>query len=628
MKTCNLWLFLVFLSFNSFTFGNEGEQDVVPVLYMEDLVVTASRFGQSLSDLSPSVSVFSKKTIEDGLYLNVTDVLNQIPGLHLSANGGMGKVTSMFTRGSESNHTAVLLNGRRLPTGFSGQYDLGQLSLSNVGTIEVVRGDNSSLYGGAIGGVVNVRSNVAKGGQNQKLKAEVGSDNGKFYDYNYSLVNDRLNSSFGISSANTDGYQENSAFERNSANLYFVYALNDSIDLDFQYLYYDTILGVRGSIYNQFNPGEIKSASDEINKTKAYMYSPGLTFHISDTSNIKVTTNMSKNELKAIKTDYSSDNIFTENINCLESTYEFSHSDNKVKSILGLMFEKRKYEQNPINNFSTSSVSDFEVSYDTRSFFTNTIYQIDRLSEIEVGGRIDSFSNNFERSRSGSIKYSKILGNDEKTKIHAKYSYGKNPPDLLILAYGQNYNFFLEDIDIELEAIRSKEIGIKTNLGEHELGFVYFDNFINNLSTAPWSPNGYQRVLVDSSQTGSETYLSGKLGDQIRYNISYSYLNAKDDEGSQLIRRPKHKWKASIAREFSNFNIGANFTKVSGLTDFAGKSFDIKDYSVARIYGTYFVSEVCSIHFRVENAMNEKYSYLKGYPAPPRQAYLGMTYGF
>ena len=55
-------------------------------------------------------------------------------------------------------------------------------------------------------------------------------------------------------------------------------------------------------------------------------------------------------------------------------------------------------------------------------------------------------------------------------------------------------------MDIELEAIRSKEIGFKTNLGEHELGFVYYDNFINNLSTAPWSPTGYERVLVDSSQ--------------------------------------------------------------------------------------------------------------------------------
>ena len=117
---------------------------------------------------------------------------------------------------------------------------------------------------------------------------------------------------------------------------------------------------------------------------------------------------------------------------------------------------KRKYEQFPVNDYSPSSVSDYEVSYDTRSFFTNTIYQIDRLSEIEVGGRIDSYSNNFETSRSGSMKYSKSLGNDGKTKIHAKYSYGKNPPELLILAYGQSYNFFLEDMDIELEQFVQK----------------------------------------------------------------------------------------------------------------------------------------------------------------------------
>ena len=143
-----LFLLYLFLALNGICFAQVEEQEMNPVFQMEDFVVTASRFGQALSELSPSVSVFSNKTIEEGLYLNVRDVLNQIPGVYLAANGGIGKVTSMFTRGSESNHTAILLNGRRLPTGFSGQYDLGQLSLSNVGSIEVVRGDNSSLYGG------------------------------------------------------------------------------------------------------------------------------------------------------------------------------------------------------------------------------------------------------------------------------------------------------------------------------------------------------------------------------------------------------------------------------------------------------------------------------------------------
>lgn len=627
MKTFSTHL-LFFIAFSSFSFGQNTEQGIASTYQIEDFVVTASRFEQTLSELSPSVSVFSKEAIESGYYFNLADIINQVPGIHLSANGGMGKVKSMFTRGSESNHTAILLNGRRLPTGFSGQYDLGQLSLANVGSIEVVRGDNSSLYGGAIGGVVNVRSNTAKAGKHQSIKIETGSDNAKFHNYDYAISNDKLTASLAINSASTDGYQDNSNFDRNSANLYFVYALKESVDLDFQYLYYDTVLGVRGSTYSQFFPNQITAVSDEINETKAYMYSPGLVIKLSDTSKVTTTANFSENELKAIKTDWGEDNLFAEAIKCLESTYELRYSHDKAKSIFGLLFEKRKYEQYPINDYSPSSVCDYEVSYDTRSFFTNTIYRIDRLSEIEVGGRIDSYSNNFETSRSGSMKYSKSLGNDGKTKIHAKYSYGKNPPELLILAYGQSYNFFLEDMDIELEAIRSKEIGFKTNLGEHELGFVYYDNFINNLSKAPWSPTGYERVLVDSSQKGSESYLTGNFANDVQYIISYSYLDAKDDEGNQLIRRPKHKWTASFSKVFANLSIGASATKISGLTDYVGQSFDLEDYTVARFYGTLSVNEGFSFHFRFENAFDEKYSYLKGYPAAPRQGYIGMSYDF
>lgn len=610
-------LLLWFLVINSVSFAQVKEQAMAPVFQMEDFVVTASRFGQTLSELSPSVSAFPKKAIEEGLYLNVRDVLNQIPGVHLAANGGMGKATSMFTRGSESSHTAILLNGRRMPTGASGQYDLGNLSLSNVGSIEVVRGDNSSLYGGAIGGVVNIRSDFATGGLNQKFKFEIGSNNAKFYNYNYGLSKNNFNASFAINSANTDGYQENSEFDRDSANLYVVYALSNFVDLDFQYLYYDAAVGV-GISYGV--------PTTEKNLTKAYMYSPGVSFNISDSSQLKLTANFSNNELEAIKTLYSYDRKFTEKIDCLESIFEFEHFKNKGRSIFGLLFEKRRYEESPVNDFSISNVSAYEVSYDTRSFFTNTIYEIDSLSEIEFGGRIDSFSNNFDTSRSGSIKYSKSLNNDANTRIHAKYSYGKNPPDLLILAYGDSYNFFLSDADIQLETIRSREIGLKTDLGAHELGFVYFDNFINNLSTAPWRPNGYERVLVNSSQKGCESYLSGNLTESVQYIISYSYLDAKDEEGNQLIRRPKHKWMASISQKFKDLRIGFNLIKISGLLD--SGDIEIDDYAVARIFGTYKFNDMSSIHFRLENALDKEYSYLNGYSAPPRQGYIGMTYDF
>ena len=619
VKTNHLLLLLYLsLALNAISFAQFEDEEMDPVFQMEDFVVTASRFGQSLSELSPSVSAFPKKTIEEGLYLNVRDVLNQIPGLHIAANGGMGKVSSMFTRGSESNHTAILLNGRRMPTGASGQYDLGNLSLSNVGSIEVVRGDNSSLYGGAIGGVVNIRSDFATGGLKQKIKLESGSDNAKFLNYNYGVSSDKLNASFAINSASTDGYQENTAYERDSANLYLVYSLNNSVNIDFQYLYYDANVGVGTSF---------GSPTLEENLTKAYMYSPGLSFDISNSSKFKLTANFSKNELKAVKTLFNYDKRFTEEIDSLESVYEFSDIKNKGKSVFGLLFERRKYQESPVNDFSTSNVDDYIVSYDTRSFFTNTIYQIDEFSELEFGGRIDNFSNNFDTSKSGSLKYSKSLNNEFNTRIHGKYSYGKNPPDLLVLAYGNSYNFFLSDNNIQLETIRSKEVGFKTDLGDHELGFVYFDNSIMNLSATDYSEfPTVQRVLIDSTQRGSESYLSGNLADNVQYLISYSYLNAKDEEGNQLIRRPKHKLMASVTKAFKDLNIGISMNKISDLIDSGNVKLD--DYSVVRVFGTYTLDENRMVHFRLENAFDREYDYLNGYPAPPKQGYLGFTYKF
>ena len=617
MKNLSIY-FLIFISFNSFSFSQNIEQGKDYTYQIDDFVVTASRLNQSLNDLSPSVYVFSKEAIKEGLYLNIRDVLNQVPGIHIAANGGMGKTTSMFTRGSESNHTAILLNGRRMPTGNSGLYDLGNLGLSNTRSIEVVRGDNSSLYGGAIGGVVNIRSGQSSKGLNQNFNFETGSDGGKFYNYNYGFSDEILSLNFSVNSDHTDGYVENSAFERDSANLYFLYDLNNSVDLDFQYLFYDTSVEVGTSF---------GFPTMEENLTKAYMYSPGLSFDISGSSKLKLMANFSKNELDAIKTTGSYDRRFSEKINSLESVYEITHTKNKGRSIFGLLFEKRRYEENPINDYNLSNIIPYEVSYDTKSFFTNTIYDIDPITEIELGGRIDSFSNNFDTSRSGSLKYTKKLKNLSNSSIHAKYSYGKNPPDLLVLAYGNNYNFFLTDSNIQLETIKSREVGFKTKFINQELGFIYFDNSIFNLSATDYTAYPIvQRILIDTKQRGSETYLSGNLPFEIEYLISYSYLNAKDKEGNQLIRRPKHKWIASVSRVFEDFNIGLNIINISGLIDSGDVQLD--DYTVARIFGTYLLNNKTSINFRFENALDEKYMYLNGYSGAPRQGYIGVTYDF
>ena len=76
-----------------------------------------------------------------------------MPGLTVQQNGGPGTVTSLFTRGGESDFTLVLVDGIRA-NAFGGGLDLSQVPLQDVDRIEVVRGPQSALYGSdAIGGV-------------------------------------------------------------------------------------------------------------------------------------------------------------------------------------------------------------------------------------------------------------------------------------------------------------------------------------------------------------------------------------------------------------------------------------------------------------------------------------------
>ena len=97
-----------------------------------------------------------------------------VPGLTLQQNGGPGTVTSLFTRGGESDFTLVLVDGIRANS-FGGGIDLSQLPLQDVDRIEVLRGSQSALYGSdAIGGVVSVITRTG-GSPSAQAQLEAGS---------------------------------------------------------------------------------------------------------------------------------------------------------------------------------------------------------------------------------------------------------------------------------------------------------------------------------------------------------------------------------------------------------------------------------------------------------------------
>ena len=123
----------------------------------EEIIVAANRLGQSLSTVLAATTVIDKETIRQSQAQNLAGLLAGVPGMQFSPSGGQGAQTSLFMRGTESDHTLILVDGVQMTTNSGPAGRLEFIPLDQIERIEIVRGPRSSVYGSeAIGGVVNI----------------------------------------------------------------------------------------------------------------------------------------------------------------------------------------------------------------------------------------------------------------------------------------------------------------------------------------------------------------------------------------------------------------------------------------------------------------------------------------
>src|SRR5690606_35418494 len=111
---------------------------------------------------------------------SLVDLLRGRAGINLANQGGPGKLSSVFLRGTESDHVLVLVDGARIGSATSGMAAFQDLPLEQIECIEIVRGPRSSLYGSeAIGGVIQIFTRRASegAGLRSNFSLGVGSNN-------------------------------------------------------------------------------------------------------------------------------------------------------------------------------------------------------------------------------------------------------------------------------------------------------------------------------------------------------------------------------------------------------------------------------------------------------------------
>jgi vitamin B12 transporter len=161
-------------------------QDAAPMSITIDTPITvygATRIPTPENQLGTSVTVITGDQIEQKQQRTLPEVLQDVPGLNVVQAGSPGGTASVFIRGTNANHTKVLVDGIDVsdPSSTDGSFDFSQLLATDIDRVEVLRGPQSGLYGSeAIGGVINIITKTGNG----PPKATAGVEGGSFGTFN------------------------------------------------------------------------------------------------------------------------------------------------------------------------------------------------------------------------------------------------------------------------------------------------------------------------------------------------------------------------------------------------------------------------------------------------------------
>ena len=185
----------------------------------DTLIVTASRAPESRARVTDAVSVLTDADLAALGSASLADALRYVPGLNVSTNGREGALTSLFSRGGESDYNLVLIDGVRVNQS-GGSFDFSRVAASEIDRVEVVRGAQSALYGSdAMGAVVQVFTRRA--GPADRWRASGSLEGGTFGTWRGDAAvgggaGGRMDYHLGASARHTDGAFEDRLAERDA----------------------------------------------------------------------------------------------------------------------------------------------------------------------------------------------------------------------------------------------------------------------------------------------------------------------------------------------------------------------------------------------------------------------------
>ncbi len=232
--------------------GTPAKIDLKLAGVTERIIISATRAEIPVEETGVAANVVTRNELALRQFPAVADVLREIPGMIVNKSGRAGGLTSLFTRGSQSNATLVLLDGMPINDP-GGSIDFSHWYASALDRVEVVRAPQSVLFGAeASAGVIQMFSRRGDV-ENKRPHGEFSYERGSFQTDRWTAnlnggSGEKLDYSLDAEQLHTVGEFQNDHYRNTSGGVNLGYRFSPSTQLRGIVRTIDTTHGVPGQV--------------------------------------------------------------------------------------------------------------------------------------------------------------------------------------------------------------------------------------------------------------------------------------------------------------------------------------------------------------------------------------------
>lgn len=635
-----------FVSTNLSAQQKEAQKEKVETL--NEVVVTATKFNLKKENTGKVIHKITQKELEQNAGKSVIEILNTIAGIDVrGVNSNASEPRGINIRGGRSRQVLVLIDGVPVTdqSAINQEFDLRLLAVSQIESIEILKGASSTLYGsGAATAVINI---ILKKASKDKIsgffETSVGTNNtanvkgSGLSDKNQNVtVNGTLGKvnflgSFsltgvdGMSAAKSDSNAEfaTDSFYSKNGLLKVGYTLNDKLSIE-TFLNYDEFeYDFDGGAFSDSDVNTGNQEQFRVGVKPKFNYKNGQVY-------LLASANVVERDLKQYNSwagTLDSYEFVGRSVNLdLVNKYDFQESN--IQLITGVNYQI--HSNNTVTPFAV--IEKGTANFNTLDPYASVVYISDYGLSVNVGGRLNVhnvYGNHFVYD--GNLAYAALKSEDVSVKLLTSYSTAFIAPSLY-----QLYDGFSGNLDLNPESNKTFEAGFDATYQDWlQLDAVYFSR--KEEDAIIYSNTTFKYANGSSNASGFEVNTKVIPTSFLAVNASYTYVD-KDNFEDFNDYIPANKFVASLdvtalENAFFNFtyrNVGERtyFDRYGSFGNF-GDDVILPSYQVLDFAANYkLLDETVTFFGAVTNLLNEDYDDILGYSTRGRNFKVGVRLQF